>query len=35
MTTMRAAVIEERPGFAGARRTSGGVGGHVAAPHVK
>jgi hypothetical protein len=27
-------MIEERHGFAGARRTSGGVGGHVGAPHV-
>ncbi len=27
-------VIEERHGFAGALRASGGVGGHVGAPHV-
>jgi 16S rRNA (adenine1518-N6/adenine1519-N6)-dimethyltransferase len=27
-------VLEERPGFAGARRAVGGVGGHVGAPHV-
>jgi hypothetical protein len=28
-------VIEERPGFAGARRARGGVGGHIGAPHHK
>jgi hypothetical protein len=27
-------MIEERHGFAGARRASGGLGGHVGAPHV-
>ena len=26
--------IEERPGFAGARRALGGLGGHIGAPHV-
>ncbi len=31
---MSTRVIEERRGFAAARRTSGGVGGHVGAPHV-
>ncbi len=29
-----AGVIEERHGFAAARRTSGGLGGPVEAPHV-
>jgi hypothetical protein len=28
-------MIEERHGLAGARRASGGVGGHVGAPHVE
>src|SRR2546427_6298988 len=27
-------VLEERPGFAGALRTLGGLGGHFGAPHV-
>jgi len=31
---MDESVIEERHGFAGARRAVGGVGGHVGAPHV-
>jgi hypothetical protein len=31
---MNRRVIEERHGFAGALRALGGVGGHVAAPHV-
>jgi hypothetical protein len=30
---MSARVIEERPGFPGALRVLGGVGGHVGAPH--
>jgi len=30
---MMARVIEARPGSPGARRTLGGVGGHVGAPH--
>jgi hypothetical protein len=31
---MTKTVIEERRGFAGVRRASGGLGGHVGAPHV-
>jgi hypothetical protein len=31
---MSARVVEERHGFPGALRASGGVGGHVGAPHV-
>jgi len=32
---MSARVIEERHGFPGALRASGGVGGHIGPPHVQ
>jgi len=32
--SMRVTALEERPGFAGARRTLGSVRGHLGAPHI-
>src|SRR5213592_2088120 len=33
--TLNRLSLEERPGFAGALRTSGGLGGHLGAPHFQ